>query len=266
MERQVRRPNCKKMPELEDVATDQQTGACAVSLVIDRVTASRLGIAPTTIDNTLYDAFGQRADQHPLHAAQPVPRDARSAPAVPAESRQTADQSIFRPTPRPAPPAPAQPLRSPRPASAAAGKQRPHALRCSTRRHRQSSPARTAAITALAARSGHRTTPNTATSNVGANAIPLSAFTHMQATTELLSINHQGQFPSVTVSFNLAPNASLGTAISKIDSLAKKMNFPASAAGRFPGHRRFVPQFAFQRGSPHPRRSGHCLHRARRPV
>jgi multidrug efflux pump len=50
----------QKLPELEDVATDQQVGGLAVSLVIDRVTASRLGIAPTTIDNTLYDAFGQR--------------------------------------------------------------------------------------------------------------------------------------------------------------------------------------------------------------
>ena len=49
-----------KLPQLEDVATDQQTGANAVSLVIDRVTASRLGIAPATIDNTLYDAYGQR--------------------------------------------------------------------------------------------------------------------------------------------------------------------------------------------------------------
>src|ERR1700684_2944555 len=50
----------KQLPELEDVATDQQTGGLAVSLVIDRSTASRLGIAPSTIDNTLYDSFGQR--------------------------------------------------------------------------------------------------------------------------------------------------------------------------------------------------------------
>ena len=50
----------RQLPELEDVATDQQPGGLAVSLVIDRVTASRLGIAPSTIDNTLYDAFGQR--------------------------------------------------------------------------------------------------------------------------------------------------------------------------------------------------------------
>ncbi|HKR27855.1 MAG TPA: efflux RND transporter permease subunit, partial [Acidobacteriaceae bacterium] len=50
----------KKLPELEDVATDQQTGGRAVSLIIDRVTASRLGVSPTTVDNTLYDAYGQR--------------------------------------------------------------------------------------------------------------------------------------------------------------------------------------------------------------
>jgi multidrug efflux pump len=50
----------KELPQLADVATDQQTGGLAASLIIDRVTASRLGIAPSTIDNTLYDAFGQR--------------------------------------------------------------------------------------------------------------------------------------------------------------------------------------------------------------
>ena len=50
----------KKLPQLEDLASDQQPGGLAVSLAIDRVTASRLGIAPSTIDNTLYDAYGQR--------------------------------------------------------------------------------------------------------------------------------------------------------------------------------------------------------------
>ena len=54
------RLDTEQLPELKDVATDQQTGGLATSLMIDRVTASRLGIAPTTIDNTLYDAFGQR--------------------------------------------------------------------------------------------------------------------------------------------------------------------------------------------------------------
>src|ERR1700728_4001691 len=50
----------KKQPELEDLATDQQPGGLAVTLVIDRITAGRLGIEPSTIDDTLYDAFGQR--------------------------------------------------------------------------------------------------------------------------------------------------------------------------------------------------------------
>src|SRR4029450_3685806 len=50
----------KRLPQLADVATDRQNGGLAASLVIDRVTASRLGIAPSTVDNTLYSAFGQR--------------------------------------------------------------------------------------------------------------------------------------------------------------------------------------------------------------
>ena len=54
-------------------------------------------------------------------------------------------------------------------------------------------------------------------------------------TTEALSIDHQGQFPAVTVSFNLAPNASLGNAISAIDKVAKEMNFPASLQADFQG-------------------------------
>ena len=70
---------------------------------------------------------------------------------------------------------------------------------------------------------------------MGANAIPLSAFTVAEPTTEALSINHQGQFPAVTVSFNLAPNASLGTAITDIDKVAKQINFPASMQADFQG-------------------------------
>jgi multidrug efflux pump len=79
------------------------------------------------------------------------------------------------------------------------------------------------------------TTPNTAISASSANAVPLSAFVHISNTTEALSINHQGQFPSVTVSFNLAPNAALGTAISDINEAAKKINFPASLQAGFQG-------------------------------
>ena len=128
----------KKLPELEDVATDQQTGARAISLVIDRVTASRLGIAPTTIDNTLYDAYGQREintlytqlnQYHVILETQP-----RVAATIPPSSAI----STFSPTLRPAPAARARRPRfllrhRPQP-------DRTHSpLRCATRRPRQCS-------------------------------------------------------------------------------------------------------------------------------
>jgi multidrug efflux pump len=68
-----------------------------------------------------------------------------------------------------------------------------------------------------------------------ANAVPLSAFTKLTMTQEPLSITHQGQFPAVTISFNLAPRASLGTAINKIDQAATDMHFPASLQADFEG-------------------------------
>ncbi len=76
---------------------------------------------------------------------------------------------------------------------------------------------------------------NITSAAVGSNAVPLSAISRIVPTTEALSINHQGQFPSVTVSFNLAPHASLGTAISDINKVAKKLNFPASLQTGFQG-------------------------------
>ena len=87
----------------------------------------------------------------------------------------------------------------------------------------------------LGDRRNYREHPNTTTPSVGANAIPLGAFTQMHNTTEALSINHQGQFPSVTVSFNLAPNASLGAAIEDIEKVANNLHFPASLQSDFQG-------------------------------
>ncbi len=75
------------------------------------------------------------------------------------------------------------------------------------------------------------TTSNTAIAATSANAIPLSAFTQVSPTTESLSINHQGQFPSVTVSFNLAPKASLGTAITGHRQADQASQFSADDSG-----------------------------------
>jgi multidrug efflux pump len=68
-----------------------------------------------------------------------------------------------------------------------------------------------------------------------ATQVPLSAFCHFEPTTEPLSISHQGQFPAITVSFNLAPNASLGAALSAVDKLQKDMHMPDSIQAGFQG-------------------------------
>jgi multidrug efflux pump len=232
----------KKLPELEDVATDQQTGAKAVQLEIDRVTASRLGVAPTTIDNTLYDAYGQRQistlytqlnqyhvvletapqwQQNPTKLGDLYIQSSASSGATGASAATSFSSS----------------------ASASAGS---NATTTSVK-YTPSSQVITSPVSVLAGTTSGAgssslsggttagTTPNTSTSSVGANAIPLGAFTQMHNITEALSINHQGQFPSVTVSFNLAPNASLGTAISDIEKVVKNIQFPASLQSDFQG-------------------------------
>jgi multidrug efflux pump len=222
----------KQLPELEDVATDQQMGGLAVSLIIDRPTASRLGIAPTTVDNTLYDAFGQRQintmytqlnQYHVILEAQP------QFQIDPNKLNHLYIQSNA--------------------SSGAAG------AGASTSSGRGSTSAGSNALTtsALFTPSAGTLTPpaNVFTSSTTASAggatsaginssatssaVPLSAFSHFETTTEPLSITHQGQFPSITVSFNLAPNAALGSAITAVDKVQKDMHMPASLQADFQG-------------------------------
>ncbi len=231
----------KKLPVLEDVATDQQMGARAISLEIDRVTASRLGIAPTTIDNTLYDAFGQReintlyTQVNQYHVVLEADPEWQKSPS------KLNDLYIQSNASSGASGAGAVTSFS-NSASASAGS---NALTTSVKYTPSSAVLTTPASAKGVITSGGGssqnggttagTTPNASTSAVSSNAIPLSAFTKATATTEALSINHQGQFPSVTVSFNLAPNASLGTAITDIDKVSKKLQFPPSLQAEFQG-------------------------------
>jgi len=218
----------KKLPELEDVATDQQTGARAIQLAIDRVTASRLGIAPTTIDNTLYDSYGQREISTLYTQLNQYHVILETAPEWQQDPSKLGDLYIQSSASSGATGAGATTSFSSS-ASSSAGS---NALTGSVR-YTPSSQVLSAPATLLSGNAG--ATPSLATSSVGANAIPLSAFTQESSITEALSINHQGQFPSVTVSFNLAPNASLGTAISDIEKAAKGLKFPASLQSGFQG-------------------------------
>ena len=224
----------KQLPELEDVATDQQTGGLAVSLVIDRVTASRLGIAPTTIDNTLYDAFGQRQistmytqvnQYHVVLESEPqFQKDPDKLNHLYIQSNAssgasgTGASSSF--------------------ASSGSSSAGSNAL--------TTSALYTPAANTLAPPLNALSPSASSTSSTGANsagitssaissAVPLSAFSHFEKTTEALSINHQGQFPAITVSFNLASNAALGEAITAVDKVQKDLHLPPSLQAGFQG-------------------------------
>jgi multidrug efflux pump len=223
----------KKLPQLADVATDQQTGGLAVSLVIDRVTASRLGIAPSTIDSTLYDAYGQRQistmytqlNQYHviLETAPSYQQNPGKLPELYIQTNTSAGGS-----------GPGASSSFASSGSASAGSN----AATTTIAYTPSSATLSAPSNAIhsdVGTSGTSSSASAATTTVASNAVPLSAFTHLEQVAEPLSINHQGQFPAVTVSFNLAPNASLGGAITAIDKVQKKLNMPASVQYGFQG-------------------------------
>ncbi|MBV8483979.1 MAG: efflux RND transporter permease subunit, partial [Verrucomicrobia bacterium] len=221
----------KELPQLESVATDQQAGGLAVRLTIDRVTASRLGIAPNTIDNTLYDAFGQRqintmyTQVNQYHVLLEVEPPFRIGPS-------NLNQIYIQ-------------------ANSSSGTSGPGASTSFAASGSTSAGSNALSGSSLFTPAANTLTPpgnalsnKTATTGAGSagstsssmsNLVPLSAFCHFDNTTELLSINHQGQFPAVTVSFNLSPNTSLGEAISLVEKVQKDMHMPASIQADFQG-------------------------------
>ncbi|HEY4710948.1 MAG TPA: efflux RND transporter permease subunit [Candidatus Acidoferrales bacterium] len=196
------------LPELRDVATDQQTSGLAASLVIDRVTASRMGITPEMIDETLYDAFGQREISTLYTQLNQYHVILETLPAF--QHNPDKLQDIY--------------VRSATASSSGS-----------------SSTGSSGSSGATAGTTGPSSSSTSASSTIpvvsGANgaAVPLSAFTHMESTTAPLAINHQGQFPVVTISFNLAPNASLGAATTAIDKAKNDLGMPLSVQGAFQG-------------------------------
>ena len=225
----------KQLPELADVATDQQTGGLTVSLMIDRVTASRLGITPDTIDNTLYDAFGQRqintmyTQLNQYHVILEADPKLQTSPAKLSQLyiQQGASAGASGP-------------------GAASTFASSGSVAAGSNATTQSVPLAPSSGTltppATAINSGVGTTntsapatPNTTTSSAPSGAVPLSAFLHVSQSTESLSINHQGQFPAVTISFNLAPDAALGAALDAINKVQKDLDMPASVQWGFQG-------------------------------
>jgi multidrug efflux pump len=221
----------KQLPQLADVATDQQTGGLAVSLVIDRVSASRLGIAPSTIDSTLYDAYGQRQISTMYTQLNQYHVILESTPS--AQQGPGKLQDLYIQTNASA--GGSGPGASSSFASSGSSSAGSNATTTSVA-FTPSSTALSAPSNALTSGVGASSTAsNAATTTSPPNSVPLSAFTHVENVTEPLSINHQGQFPAVTVSFNLAPNAALGGAITAIEKVQKALNMPASVQYGFQG-------------------------------
>jgi len=223
----------KQLPELEDVATDQQPGGLAVSLVIDRPTASRLGIAPTTIDNTLYDAFGQRQintmytqlnQYHVILESEPqFQLDPNKLNKLYIQSNAAAGTS-------------GAPASSTGNGSTSAGSNALTTSALYTASPNTLAPPSNA-LTSSKSTSGSSSGTSSALTRASAmsSAVPLGAFSHFETKSESLSINHQGQFPAITVSFNLAPKAALGNAIASISKVQKDLDFPASLQADFQG-------------------------------
>jgi hydrophobe/amphiphile efflux-1 (HAE1) family protein len=154
------------LPELTDVASDQQSTGRVLKVEVDRHLAEQLGINPSVVDSILYDAFGQRV-----------------------------------------------------------------AARIYTRLNQY--------FVILEVEPDFQLGPNAlrriyATSSSGKE-VPLSEFAKITSTVAPIAVNHQGQFPSVTLSFNLPPNVSVGAAVSAIEHAAKELHLPASIATSFQG-------------------------------
>jgi multidrug efflux pump len=226
----------KQLPQLADVATDQQTGGLAVSLVIDRVTASRLGVAPSTVDSTLYDAFGQRQINTMYTQLNQYHVVLESAPNFQQSPSRLQDLYIQSNTSSggSGPGASSTYASS---GSSSAGSNATTSSVAYTPSAAVLTPPTNALTSGIGASSSATSTSSTskAVSTTLSNAVPLSAFSHIEQSTEPLSINHQGQFPAVTISFNLAPNAALGSAISAIEKAQKGLNMPASVQYGFQG-------------------------------
>jgi multidrug efflux pump len=218
------------LSELADVATDQQTAGLAAFIDIDRVTASRLGLSPSIVDSTLYDAFGQRQintmytqsnQYHVVLEAEPRFQSGPSAlNSIYLQAGTTATTATGG--------GPVNTFAASGSSAAGTNALTAPVLFTPTQRTGLLSPPPTA-LSATTLRS------NTSTTTQLSDAVPLDAIAKIRMGTHPLSITHQGQFPAVTVSFNLGPRTALGTAISRIESVARDLHFPPALQAGFQG-------------------------------
>jgi len=214
------------MQQLRDVSTDQQDQGLSATLVIDRDTASRLGVSAAAIDNVLYDAFGQREvstmytglnqcfvvmEVDPRYQLGPDSLNGIYVKATNVSGAPTAMPSTT--TVASAATTTAGPSIAP---AIATG---------------PTVPAVTSPTAALLA--GSAATASTPSS--GGAMIPLSTIAHYESRRTSLQVNHQGQYPAVTLTFNLAPNVALGDAVTALEKVQAQLGMPSSVHATFQG-------------------------------
>ncbi|MGI4811803.1 MAG: efflux RND transporter permease subunit, partial [Janthinobacterium lividum] len=231
----------RTLPELVDVTTDQQNNGISVDLTIDRATASRLNITPDQIDSTLYDAFGQRQvstlytqsnQYHVILEALPnfqigpsqlkriyIQGTTSGSGAAPAQSTSGRTSLSSNGTVSSLVASTDQTLAATTPATVLASR----------------------ASTSSSSASGNGTSNGSNADNSSSSAssqptpVPLSAISHFVTRASPLTVAHQGQFPVITISFNVAPGASLGQAVKAIQQAQRQLDMPASVQVNFQG-------------------------------
>jgi len=254
----------REMPELKDVSSDQQNQGLAANLVIDRDTASRLGISMQAIDQVLYDAFGQRQvstmytdlnqyfvvmEVDPKYQMSPDALDNIYIKASNASGAPAAMSSIATVPTTPSSTSPAAggaPAPSPPTASRGAAAVFPTsggALVAPTSPSGNMTSPAAAASGANASASGGSASSTTMTAVAAAAPVPattgamvpLSTIAHYEPKRTSLTVNHQGQYPAITLTFNLAPNVALGDAVTALEKAQRDLGMPSAVHATFQG-------------------------------
>jgi len=222
------------VPELEDVNSDREDKGLEVNLVIDRLTASRLGIKPTQIDNTLYDAFGQRQVSTIYQDFNQYPVIMEVAPEF-WQSPETLKEIYVSTSGGQA--SGTQATGAVAGTTSVGGNATGTSAASATTAQEQiaSDVVRNLALNQLTESGRGGASSGTAVSTHVKNMVPLSAFSHFAPGTTALSISHQGPFVSTAFSFNLPDGVSLGQAIAAIDRTMAELHVPSTIHGGFAG-------------------------------
>jgi multidrug efflux pump len=230
----------RERPELTDLNSDQQQNGLQADIQIDRLTMGRLGLVPNTVDNTLYDAFGERQVSTIYNAMNQYSVVMEVAPQYWQDPEtlkklyvSTAGQTA---TGTQTTNAVAGTFVGGATTTTSSSGTLTTGSTSTTSTTRSTSSAVNQATNALAVAGRSSASSGSAVTTSAENMVPLAAFTHYVFDHAPLSVNHQGLFVASTISFNLSPGYSLGDAVTAIQETIAKIHMPATIHGSFAGN------------------------------